>query len=179
MEGIKRIVLIGGPASGKTTLLDQFDNQNYTLHPEISREIILEFQKKGIDQLFLSDPQAFSQKLLEGRLQQFKTAARGINIYDRGIPDVPAYLKYSSEEIPATFLKYCKDYRYDQIFFLPPWQEIYKQDNERYESWEQAVDISEAIKSFYENLGYNIITVPKANPEKRFQFIKNKIEASE
>ena len=38
---------------------------------EISREVILEARKKGIEHLFVSSPILFSEILLEKRIQQF------------------------------------------------------------------------------------------------------------
>ena len=41
---------------------------------EISRQITIDAQKKGIEQLFLEDPLLFSQQLLIGRQNQFNQA---------------------------------------------------------------------------------------------------------
>ena len=38
---------------------------------EISRQITLEAQENGIEQLFLEDPLLFSEQLLSGRQKQF------------------------------------------------------------------------------------------------------------
>ncbi len=34
------VVLIGGPSSGKTTLIDALKGKGHTCYPEISREVI-------------------------------------------------------------------------------------------------------------------------------------------
>ena len=60
----KRIVITGGPGSGKTTLINHIEQLGYPTMHEVSREIINEARKEGIDQLFLTDPMLFSQKLL-------------------------------------------------------------------------------------------------------------------
>ena len=63
----KKIVITGGPGSGKTSLILFLEENGYQCQNEISRQVTLEAQKKGIDQLFLSDPVLFSQHLLEER----------------------------------------------------------------------------------------------------------------
>ena len=147
MEKTKRILIIGGPGSGKTSVLQTIEKNNFKVHHEISREVTANAQKSGIEQLFLTDPFAFSNQLLDGRIQQFKNAAPGINFYDRGIPDVPAYHVFTGDKIPEEFMKACKEYRYDQVFFLPPWEEIYESDNERYETYDQAVVLGDILLS--------------------------------
>ena len=69
---LKKIVITGGPGSGKTSLIDFLEENGYQCQHEISRQVTLEAKKKGIDQLFLSDPILFSQLLLKGRLQQYQ-----------------------------------------------------------------------------------------------------------
>ena len=62
--------------------------------------------KKGIQQLFLSDPLLFSNLLFEGREHQFKQAQQNNAhwvFFDRGIPDVYAYLDYSKASYPHIF----------------------------------------------------------------------------
>ncbi|AGC77974.1 putative ATPase [Nonlabens dokdonensis] len=172
MEKTKRILIIGGPGSGKTSVLATIEENGYYVHHEISREVTAKAQEQGIEQLFLSDPFAFSNQLLEGRIQQFKNIQEGINFYDRGIPDVPAYHVFTGDEIPDHFIQACKDYKYDQVFFLPPWEQIYESDNERYESYEQAVVLGDILLNFYKKLGYAPISVPKLDINSRYLFIK-------
>ena len=68
------IVLIGGPSSGKTTLINKLKENGHVCYPEVSREVIKEAQEKGIEQLFLEQPLLFSELLLEGRKKQFQLA---------------------------------------------------------------------------------------------------------
>jgi len=59
----QKIALIGGPSTGKTTLINALKSKGYYCMEEISREITLDAQEKGIEQLFLEDPLLFSQQL--------------------------------------------------------------------------------------------------------------------
>ncbi len=58
---------------------------------------------------------------------------------------------------------------------MPPWQEIYTTDNERYESFEQSLAIYNHLKKTYSDLNYKIIEVPKGTVNKRTNFILNMI----
>jgi predicted ATPase len=172
------IVLIGGPSSGKSTLIDALISKGYACLPEISREIIDKAQKEGIDQLFLEQPLLFSEMLLEGRKKQFIEAenhADDVVFIDRGLPDVIAYMDFIGDVYPDIFTNTCKAHKYTRVFMLPPWKEIYVSDKERYESYEQALEIHEHLVKTYNNFGYEIIEVPKDTVEKRAAFILNKI----
>ncbi|SDR64980.1 AAA domain-containing protein [Christiangramia echinicola] len=128
--------------------------------------------------MFLEQPLLFSEKLLEGRLDQYLEAMEfnSDHIFlDRGLPDVVAYMDYFDTKYPEIFNKICQNNRYDLIFILPPWKEIYTSDNERYESYEEALKISSYLYSTYKRYGYNPIEVPKLSVEERTSFILDKI----
>ncbi|WP_343762278.1 ATP-binding protein [Gangjinia marincola] len=174
----KRILLIGGPGTGKTSLISHFKSLGHTIFHEISREVTLAAKKKGIDQLFLTNPILFSELLLKGRISQFNDAPavkKPVVFYDRGIPDVSAYMDFVGTTYPKKFTKANTLYRYDNVFFLPVWKEIYQSDNERYETLEQAIRIQDHLKQTYTNLGYSLIEVPFAPIEQRGNFILNSL----
>lgn len=170
----QRIVITGGPGSGKTSIVKTIENKGFTCLHEISREVINEARKQGIDQLFLTNPMLFSQKLLDSRLQQFQEALK-LNaqtvFYDRGMPDVTAYMDYVNEPYPKAFEKPCYTFKYDVVFLLPPWESIYIQDNERYETFAQAQEIYGFLKKTYQKYGYTMIEVPTGTIEERVDFI--------
>lgn len=170
-------MVTGGPGSGKTSLIESFQEMNYTCFPEVSRAITTEAQKQGVSQLFLENPILFSEKLLKGRLQQFNDAHKLINLqtvfFDRGLPDVIAYLNFKNVEYPDSFIKTTKKNRYDKVFILPPWEEIYVNDNERYESFNMATLIYRALEKTYVNFGYSPIIIKPGTLKERTQQILN------
>ncbi len=172
------VVIIGGPGTGKTTIIDGLVNNGYCCYPEISRQVTAEAQKQGIEQLFLENPLLFSELLLEGRKKQFHDAHQephNVVFIDRGIPDVLAYMHYIGDSYPAFFDAACKEHIYSKIFILPPWEDIYISDQERYENFEQAKLIHDHLVETYQNYGYELIEVPKDTVDKRILFILDKI----
>lgn len=170
----KRIVITGGPGTGKSSIIKKLEKEGYWCLHEVSREITSAAQKEGIAQLFLEQPLLFSQKLLEARIGQFHEASaiqKEKVFIDRGIPDVTAYLDYFGTPYPIEFKKACVQYKYDHVFILPPWREIYLKDNERYESYEQAVQIYNQLKLSYLSIGYSTIEVPRNSVAQRCEFI--------
>jgi len=172
------VVLIGGPSSGKTTLIDALKAKGHICYPEVSRAIIKEAQEQGIAQLFLEKPLLFSELLLEGRKKQFFDAQlenSDIIFIDRGLPDILAYMHYIGDAYPAFFDETCQTHRYTKIFVLPPWKEIFISDTERYENYEQAVLIHHHLEETYRKYGYDLIEIPKDTVENRVTFVLDKL----
>ncbi|GAA4237470.1 ATP-binding protein [Postechiella marina] len=170
----KKIVITGGPGTGKSTIINELIKRGYTCLEEISRQVTLEAKKQGIDQLFLTNPLLFSQRLLEGRHQQFKAANTFKNdtvFFDRGVHDVLAYMDYIGDEYPQSFIDICNKSKYDFSFILKPWKAIYTSDNERYENFDQALKIHDNLLKTYKSYNYNLVDVPFDTVENRVDFI--------
>ena len=177
----QKIALIGGPGTGKTTLINTLSSKGYKCMQEISRQITLEAQEKGIEQLFLEDPLLFSKQLLFGRQKQFLEADsldEEVVFFDRGLPDVVAYLEYLKCSYPKSFKTICSQHSYDKVFILKPWKAIYEQDNERYETFEQALVLHDFLIKTYTHYGYSIIDTPIGTVEERIDFILNHLNYS-
>lgn len=171
---IKRIVITGGPGTGKSSIINELLKRGYTCLEEISRQVILDARRDGVDQLFLKDPLLFSQLLIKGRQQQYLDALNydsGLVFIDRGIPDVLAYMDFIGDPYPEQFVETCKTHVYDYVFILEPWPEIFTQDNERYESFEQAVNIHHYLLNTYQKYDYNLLDVPFDSVENRANHI--------
>ncbi len=178
---MKRILLTGGPGTGKTTVLQHLKDRGHTCFEEVSRAIILEAQENGIEQLYLTHPEAFNNKLLKGRIQQHldcETINTDFIFLDRGIPDIIAYNNYINVANSNSAIKATQQYLYDFVFVFPPWKDIYKKDNERYETYEEAVKIYEDLKKTYLNLGYEVLEIPIDTVNERTNYILNIVEYS-
>jgi len=175
----QRIVITGGPSTGKTTLIEALKKKGYRCFDEISREVIQEYQAKGISQPFVSHPQEFSDQLFLGRIRQY-TSAENLEyskvFYDRGIHDVIAYLNHIKEEVPQNYIDGATSNKYSTIFILSPWESIYTKDSERFESFEEAKKIHQALIDTYTHFGYSPIEVPFETIENRVSFILNTLK---
>jgi len=175
-------VLIGGPGTGKSSVLDELERRGFICMSEISREITLEARKKGIEQLFLKEPILFSKLLLEGREKQYIDAITHKSdfvFFDRGIPDIHAYMDFTKKDYPDFFKAKSLKFKYDHVFLFKPWKEIFTSDNERYESFEESIIIDTYLQKSYRELNYMIIEVPFDIIEKRTDFILNQLKKNE
>lgn len=172
-------LLIGGPSTGKSSVLDALSSAGFHCFEEVSREVTIQARELGIEHLFLNEPLRFSQMLLEGRIRQFKdaeTLPTDQVFIDRGIPDVTAYMDHFNEDYPLKFKKANYSYVYDNVFLFPIWNDIYTQDNERFEDLELAKRLQDRLVSTYRELGYNLIEIPKANIDIRTKYILNHLD---
>jgi predicted ATPase len=171
----QRIVITGGPGFGKTSIIEELETRNYTCFHEVSRKIIKEQLENGGDILPWKDLAAFSNILFESRIQQFnQIITNNFAFFDRGIPDIIAYMLKDDLMIPNTFLSKTKECKYySTVFIVPPWEEIYRNDGQRMEDFKTAAQLHEIISSTYTKLGYEIVVLPKVSVKERADFILN------
>ncbi|WP_185781666.1 AAA family ATPase [Croceivirga lutea] len=177
----KRIVITGAPGTGKTVVVKALEEQGYVCFHEVIRTMTAEAKETGTTKeiksnplVFVDDPMAFNTFLLEERLkhhQKAKTITEPVSFFDRGTPDVLAYMNFFNQEYGQTFIDTCKNYRYDQVFILPPWKEIYVRDNERLETFTQAQELHKHLFDTYEEFNYNPLVVPPASITDRVNFV--------
>jgi len=176
----QKIVLTGAPGTGKSTIINLLRKKGYFCQEEISREIIREAERMGSKKLFLSQPILFSKVVLGKRIIQHKKANSNSEKYcffDRGIPDITAYLNKNRIQYEETFKQSNKKYTYDTVFIFPPWEQIYTTDNERLETFKEAKELHIAILEEYKKTHLNIIMVPYGSPQERLNFILKKCHA--
>ena len=150
MKQHKRYVLTGSPGSGKTTLLQALQSEYITCFEEVFRLLFLQAKDRGVDSPFRDEPQALSEEIIKGRVADFNaSAASKIHLYDRGIHDAIAYLYVIQVEVPKHFIEIGQYHIYDKVFILPPWEEIFANDQERIENFDEAEAIhNELIRTY-------------------------------
>ncbi|MHA7057111.1 AAA family ATPase [Aquimarina sp. M1] len=176
----RKIVITGGPSTGKTSIIKRLEEEGFFCFHEFIRSITQEAKSKNATPIVsnpivsVADPYDFNIQLLNGRIRQYKDPVaddKEIVFYDRGIPDVLAYMDLFNQKYDKTFVQACNDHSYNQVFLLPPWKEIYISDDERYESFEEAQLIYSHLLETYSLFGYNCVEVPFGNVKERSTFI--------
>lgn len=185
METLK-IVITGGPSTGKTSVIEQLEKMgNHCLH-EVIRTMTLkeksedkEVEMKSNPIISVDDPMQFNRMILNARIEQFNYADQNkedMVFFDRGIPDVLAYMDCFGQTYGSEFEDPSSSMRYDYIFLMPPWREIHVNDGERFESFEESLKIYGFLKEAYERYAYNVTIVPKGSIEERIDFILNHLK---
>ena len=171
-----RIVLTGAPATGKTTVSQLLEGLGHTVFHEQAREIISDSLENGSDILPWKNLMGFTQVVWDLRNKQFDSALLETkNFYDRTILDSYAYLLKGNVQPLDNWTKDMKNRRFDKVFLLPVWPEIHALDSERMETLEDCIEVEKFIIQAYEQMGYELIIVPKIPVKQRVAFILERL----
>lgn len=170
----QKYIITGGPGSGKTSIIESLSRLGYTTFSEVSRTLIRQQMQLEHGVLPWKNMKAFANLALDQMTQQYHNATSidKLCFFDRGIPDILGYLQFSKQRPSSEILKIAADHIYAPVVFIcPPWSEIYVNDPERPQTFEDALDLFWCIKNAYETLHYTIVEVPLDTVSARTQFI--------
>ena len=167
-----RLILTGGPGAGKTTVLQILKGKGFVCMPELARKVIQQRLAQGLSPR--PSPEEFAAQILAADGAQYDACPNvgGPIFFDRGIPDALGML-FDCSRITIEAAKqhiYQRPYN-TRAFYFPAWEAIFTTDAERDQSFAESLAISERVRSWYEDLGYELIAVPIASPEARADFI--------
>lgn len=170
-----KVVITGGPCSGKTTLIDKLSDKGYKTRREPAREVLRKYREKG------KDPEKNRHEVQREIMEKVKERDQAIRsnekvILDVGIPEGIAYFKSSGLEVPTWLLEESKQTEYDKVILLEQIPDHVK-DEVRKEGEEKAKELSEEIETIYQELGYNIEKIPFDDLEKRALMVEEIIES--
>ena len=176
-----KIIISGGPGSGKSTLLLALESAGFQCVPEVSRELIRQEVAKDSKCVPWKDLACFANLCLHQMIIDFGNVLEGeLTFFDRGIPDIIAYLRFGGLPVDDIFVAAAKHYRYAaNVFIAPPWEAIYINDEERWQTFSEAGALYSEIKNVYTELGYLVTELPLAPVGERVEFTLTKLERIE
>lgn len=173
----KRYIITGGPGSGKSTLIEYLKKKKYKCYEETSRIIIKEQNAIQGTLTPWQDVKNFAEACYVRMKLELNNKEEEIVFYDRGLPDIIAYLYIGGIKIPEKYFSEHKNYN-NTIFICPPWQYIYINDDERPESFSDSQKMYEEIKKVYTSLGCKLIELPLLSVNERVKYIEEQISTS-
>jgi len=170
-----RAVVTGGPGTGKSTLLAELARRGIATEPEVARAILKE---PGGMALRADDPAGFARAMFEAELAAWRAAANrpGPTVFDRGFPDIAGFLRLEGLPVADDIDHACRTLRYDgPVFRAPPWEAIYRPDEERIQDWEAAVASDGAVTAAWCSYGYEPVDLPFADSAERAAFVVSRL----
>lgn len=168
-------IITGGPGVGKTTLINYLKTRGIGVVEEVARKIIRQQVDSNEDGLPWKNKERYLHLMIEESLKCYDRMVERnapICFFDRGIVDALCYAKIIGVEISPEMDRMAKDCQYNQkVFILPPWKDIYQTDQERKQSWEEAVYTYDRMKEVYLHYGYEVVDVPIDTVENRAHFL--------
>jgi len=183
--------IVGGPSSGKTTVLRELERRGFRIVDEVARGILERELAKGRQPAEVrKDDIAFQVEIFQTKLRRDPFLPRQeLMFFDTGLPDGVAYLlasgvisKISDAEHPGfeitearEVMRKAREIKYKKVFLLE--QLPYKYDGIRIEGEENARKIGRSLRELYDFLGFEIVDVPAITPEKRVELILSHVES--
>ncbi|KPE49220.1 AAA family ATPase [Chryseobacterium indologenes] len=173
-------VITGGPGVGKTSLLEALDKDGFRTVAEEARRIIKEQMNSGGDALPWRNKIKYAELMLNASAETYRkiknTHPAEPVFFDRGILDTACYMEMENIPLSDKARAIIRETTYNHtVFILPPWKEIYENDSERKQTWEEALSTFGKMKATYMKYGYHVVEVPKDTVKNRGLFVLEKI----
>ncbi len=176
---MKKIVITGGPCSGKTTVIEELAKRGFSVLKETAKEIVAIRRHIPMtkEESQIRQDLIFNEQLAKENKAEKKDCE--ILFLDRGLIDGLSYsILYAGEASIQRYLPAVKEKNYDFVFLLellPFDSGGFRAENE---NEEEARKIQKSISDLYERLGYKLIFVPKMSVEERIEFILKRVFAN-
>ena len=166
-------VIAGGPCSGKTTLLERLQAEQFSVLPEGSRLLIEQAQETGrtIEEV-RADPVAWQRRVCQkdftvlSRLDPKKPI-----VSDTSFIENLVFCDQAGLVLGPHLQQWVHNYRYKMVFFLAPLED-YESTPERLETPSSAAQISAQILRRYRDFGYEPVLIPAGSVESRLETIR-------
>lgn len=174
---MKKIVLVGGPSSGKSTLIGMLAERGYDVVREAAKDLILE--RGGVDAQDRDEYIRFQCDVFDEQVRREEKRNKekgignkgGVCFCDRGVYDNIAYCEKDLGYVPEILGEKLKGHGgYDGVFVLdrlPFSKEGFRLED----SEEEAAELHERIVGAYEGLGYDVERIPVMGRVERLEFL--------
>lgn len=168
----QRFVFAGGPGAGKTTVLDALADQGAICLPDVARAIIKARLTEG--RSARPEPAEFARAIFDGDVANYEAApTHRVCFFDRSVVDALGMLLQCGAMRQPDIDTTLRIYRYNPMVFLfPPWEEIYRTDSERDQTFAESVRVFDSVRAWYGRCGYRTEVVPPGTPADRVEFIE-------
>jgi predicted ATPase len=168
------VVLTGCSGGGKSSLLAELGRRGYSIFEEPGRQIVKEQLYIGGDGLPWANVGKFVELTVSRSMHNMILAARSgrRSFFDRGIVDQLGGLEHLNLPVPEYLAEAARRFRYNTTAFaVPPWPEIFRNDDERRNGFDEAQASYAPLLATYRRLGYEPVEVPRLAVDARADFV--------
>lgn len=163
----QRIVVTGGPGSGKTTLVEALGARGYATVPEAAIQVIdrlnAEMGVEGQKAWRSANRLEFQERVLSRQIEEEEAAGSApVLILDRGRLDGVAYCRFFQAPLPPGYAERAAQGRYDRILVLDTLRDFdARASTGRTSGREDSIALGEVLESVYREAGYPVFRVPE------------------
>jgi predicted ATPase len=172
------VVISGCSGGGKSALLAELARRGLPVFEEAGRQVVKEQLHIGGGALSWDDIRLFIELTVSRSIYNLVTAARSPTraFFDRGIVDQVAGADQLALPGCDHLRRAARRFRYHRtVFFVPPWREIFRNDDERRHSFEDAAASYAPLRTAYESRGYEVVELPLADVVTRADFVLTRL----
>jgi predicted ATPase len=171
-----RVVITGGPGAGKTALLSELNRLGFATVDDTPRAIIRSRRARGLSPR--PPPVEFAEEVLCREIALYKQhGGDGLTFFDRGVIDALLMVSDAAPERRADVAARAAEYPYHPVVvFLPPWEAIYVNDEERDHPFSHAVRVYESLLAWYEACGYQVTPLPEVAVDERCRLVLSMLQ---
>jgi predicted ATPase len=169
-------IITGGPGGGKSSLLEKLSGQGYKHIAETGRQIIKERLHQGLSPR--PEPIEFARQMFDKDMENFKInmAYTPLLFFDRSFLDSALLLSMADQNYFNGIREEMETHRCNRkVFITPPWKEIYRNDTERDQTYEEAIAVYNRLYAWYERNGYDLTIIPEDSIESRVNFVLSEV----
>lgn len=165
-------VITGAPSAGKSTVIELLAKKGYKTFSEVGRSLIDQDMAKGmtLEEIRVDSPEFEFRFVQEQLKRETKLSRKDLIFFDRGILDTLGFHRHYGWKVPPRTQACCDKATYNQTVFLLEMGE-YEKDYARVESATSVKKLQKLSGQVYAELGYNVISIPRASVEKRVELI--------
>ena len=167
---MRKILIAGGPCSGKTALVEELARRSYYTAPEAALSVINNEERTGSNIFPWTDFEEFNKRVIELQMQNEAAIPQEISlaILDRSLIDPAAYLRRRDIPIPSYLDDMITRAQYEQAFILDMLPKSYwdktKSGMLRMQSYEEGERIHWFMRVTYRNYGIKTTSIPFVSP---------------
>ncbi len=170
-----KIVLTGGPSSGKTSLIEELSSMGHSVIPEVAKDLILKIG--NLDPRDKVSYAKFQEDVALEQIRREEELYKGqITFLDRGLYDGIAYSQKYLGFVPEALSASARNHSgYERIFVLD--RLPFVKENFRIENGEaEAAELHHRIVKVYSNYYKNLERVPVLPIKDRLNYVLEKLK---
>ncbi|MDF1799096.1 MAG: ATP-binding protein [Planctomycetota bacterium] len=178
-----RVVITGGPCSGKTTVIEALAARGFRVVPEAAIEVIAELSERlgveGQKRWRSEHREAFQVLIIEKQAVLEAAASGGVGplFHDRGRLDGLGYCRAFGAPVPPEVEAGCRELPYDRVFLLDTLSDFDgRAATGRTSDRERSLMIRDELMRTYTEYGLPPVFVPETSVEERLELILADLE---